>query len=230
MLVLAIDTTTSVCSVALAEDDRLVGEIATNLPRTHSQRLMPMVETLFAETATKPEDLDLLAVTRGPGSFTGLRIGIATVKGMGLALDLPVAGLSTLQVLAHNFSQGLVCPVLNARLDQVYTALYRSGTGPVPENIIPEHPASVEDLLAELREYKEPIWFCGDGVDLVYPAAVQVLTTPVRAPFHLNRPRAAALVDLARQAPTCSADALTPLYLRDSQAEIQLRQREKNEA
>ena len=83
MLILAIDTTTS-CSVALAKDDRLLGEISTDLlTRTHSQRLMPMVETLFAETATKPEDPDLLAVTRGPGSFTGLRIGIATVKGMG---------------------------------------------------------------------------------------------------------------------------------------------------
>lgn len=229
MLILAIDTTTSVCSVALAKDDRLLGEISTDLPRTHSQRLMPMVETLFAETATKPEDLDLLAVTRGPGSFTGLRIGIATVKGMGLALDLPVAGLSTLQVLAHNFSQGLVCPVLNARLGQVYTALYRSGTG-MPEIIFSEQAISVEDLLTKLKEHNEPIWFCGDGVDLVYPAAVQVLAAPLRAPFHLNGPRAAALAELARRAPVCNADALTPLYLRDSQAEIQLRQREKNEA
>ena len=119
MLVLAIDTTTSVCSVALAKDGSLLAEIATNLPRTHSQRLLPMVENLMAETGLKPEDLELLAVTRGPGSFTGLRIGIATIKGMGLALDLPVVGVSTLQVLAHNFGEGLVCPVLNARLDQV---------------------------------------------------------------------------------------------------------------
>lgn len=230
MLILAIDTTTSVCSVALAKDDRLLGEISTDLPRTHSQRLMPMVETLFAETATKPEDLELLAVTRGPGSFTGLRIGIATIKGMGLALDLPVTGLSTLQVLAHNFSQGLVCPVLNARLAQVYTALYRTGSGPVPEIIIPEQAIAIDDLLTELKVYQEPIWFCGDGVDLVIPNAVRELAAPLRAPLHLNGPRAAALADLARLAPSNSADGLTPLYLRDSQAEIQLRQREKNEA
>lgn len=225
MLILAIDTTTSVCSVALARDDRLLAEIATNLPRTHSQRLLPLVENLMAETSLKPEELELLAVTRGPGSFTGLRIGIATIKGMGLALDLPVVGVSTLQVLAHNFGEGLVCPVLNARLNQVYTALYRTGQSPAPENLLPEQAISIQGLLAKLKEYDEPIWFCGDGVDLVFPAAVQELAAPRRAPLHLLGNRAGALADLARHCPSCSPDALSPLYLRDSQAEIQLRQR-----
>lgn len=225
MLVLAIDTTTSVCSVALAKDDKLLAEITTDLARTHSQRLLPIVETLFAGTGRKPEELELLAVTRGPGSFTGLRIGIATVKGMGLALDLPVVGISTLQVLAHNFGSGLVCPVLNARLDQVYTALYRSGQGLVPECLIPEQAISVRDLVDKLGNYDEPVWFCGDGVDLVFPLAAEMLSAPRRAPLHLRGNRAAALADLARHHPSCSADALTPNYLRDSQAEIQLRRR-----
>jgi tRNA threonylcarbamoyladenosine biosynthesis protein TsaB len=225
MLILAIDTTTSVCSVALANDEKLLAEISTDLDRTHSQRLLPMVETLFAETGRKPEDLDLLAVTRGPGSFTGLRIGIATIKGMGLALDLPVVGVSTLQVLVHNFGSGLVCPVLNARLNQVYAALYRSGKGSVPECLIPEQAISVRDLMNKLECYEEPIWFCGDGVDLVFPIAAGMLSAPRRAPLHLLGNRAAALADLARQHESCSADALKPHYLRDSQAEIQLRQR-----
>ncbi len=225
MLVLAIDTTTSVCSVALARDDRLLAEITTNLARTHSQRLLPLVENLMAETGLKPEDLELLAVTRGPGSFTGLRIGIATIKGMGLALDLPVVGVSTLQVLAHNFSAGLICPVLNARLNQVYTALYRTGRSPVPENLLPEQAISIQGLLEKLKGYDEPIWFCGDGVDLVLPAATEKLAAPRRAPLHLRGNRAGALADLAQHCQSCSADALTPFYLRDSQAEIQLRQR-----
>ena len=99
MLTLAIDTTTAVCSVALARDGQVLAEITTNLPRTHSQRLMPLVDALCQETGLAPVDLELLAVTRGPGSFTGLRIGIATVKGLGLALGLPVVAASSLQVL-----------------------------------------------------------------------------------------------------------------------------------
>src|SRR5690554_6663319 len=138
MPILAIDTTTAVCSAALADEGQLLAEVTTNIPRTHSQRLMPLVDSLFQETGLTPQDLDLLAVTRGPGSFTGLRIGIATIKGLGLALDIPVVGASSLQVLAHNFGgEAYVCPVLNARRDQVYTALFETG-GKLPQTLIAE--------------------------------------------------------------------------------------------
>ncbi|MGI6366498.1 MAG: tRNA (adenosine(37)-N6)-threonylcarbamoyltransferase complex dimerization subunit type 1 TsaB [Bacillota bacterium] len=227
MLTLAIDTTTAVCSVALARGARLLAEIITNIPRTHSQRLMPLVDMLFQETGLTPADLELLAVTRGPGSFTGLRIGMATVKGLGLALDLPVVGVSSLQVLAHNFGGGgLVCPVLNARREQVYTALFRTGAEPVPQALLPEQAMSIDDLVQSLKGYQESIWFCGDAVDLVLPSAQGVLAQAKGAPLHLAGTRAAALADLARHLPAIPVDQLTPLYLRESQAELQLRRKQ----
>jgi len=227
MLTLAIDTTTAVCSAALAKGERLLAEITTNIPRTHSQRLLPLVDALFQETGLTPADLELLAVSRGPGSFTGLRIGIATIKGLGLALGLPVVGASSLQVLAHNLGgRGLVCPVLNARRDQVYTALYRVGNNPIPELIVEEQAVAVPQLMEILKQYREPIWFCGDGVALVMPATGE-LAEPYPAPLHLQGNRAAALADLARHSAGVSADQLTPLYLRESQAELQLRRKEE---
>lgn len=225
MLVLAIDTTTSMCSAALAEEGRLLAELSTNIANTHSQRLLPIIDTLFRETDLKPDDLDLLAVSRGPGSFTGLRIGIATVKGLGLALDIPVAGFSSLHVLAHNFGgSGLVCPVLNARRDQVYTGLFRIGKGS-PEEIISGRAVAVPALLEDLSRYKETIWFCGDGVDLVIASAGEFLEDPRPVPLHLQGNRAAALADLALKAQSIPIDQLTPLYLRESQAEILLRRK-----
>lgn len=225
MAILAIDTTTSVCSVALAKEGKLLAEITTNLPRTHSQRLLPLIAALCQETGIPPAGLRLLAVTRGPGSFTGLRIGIATVKGLGLALNLPVVGVSTLMVLAHNLSgAGLVCPVLNARREQVYAALFQTETG-IPETVVPEQALPISDLLLTLQEFTDPIWFCGDGVDLVMPAAQRALNAPRLAPLHLVGNRAAALADLARGVQGVPADQLTPLYLRESQAEVQLRRK-----
>ncbi len=228
MLTLAIDTTTAVCSVALARDGQVLAEITTNLPRTHSQRLMPLVDALCQETGLAPVDLELLAVTRGPGSFTGLRIGIATVKGLGLALGLPVVAASSLQVLAHNFGgRALVCPVLNARREQVYTALFRTGSDPAPQVIMPEQAISTAQLLEVLGEYDEPIWFCGDAVSLILPSIQKALPQAKEAPLHLGGPRAAAMADLARYLPTIPVDELTPLYLRESQAEVQLRLRQE---
>lgn len=225
MLTLAIDTATSVCSVALVRGEKLLAENSTDLVRTHSQRLLPMVENIFQEACLQPKDIKLLAVAKGPGSFTGLRIGIATVKGLGLAFNLPVVGISTLQALAHNFNAGLVCPVLNARLGQVYAALYRTGHNPLPQNLLPEQAITVANLLAQLAEWDEPIWFCGDGVRLVFPIAQKELAAPRLAPCHLSLNRAGALASLAQFYPPSNPSTLTPLYLRDSQAEIQLRQR-----
>jgi len=183
---------------------------------------------LFREIGFSPADLELLAVTRGPGSFTGLRIGIATVKGLGLALDLPVVGVSSLEVLAHNLgAAGLVCPVLNARREQVYTALYRTGTGKTPVMVLPEQALPISNLMDKLASFSEPIWFCGDGVDLVMPFAQEALVAPRVSPLHLLGNRAAALADLAQHAQAISVDQLTPLYLRESQAEVQLRQKQE---
>ncbi|MTI94117.1 MAG: tRNA (adenosine(37)-N6)-threonylcarbamoyltransferase complex dimerization subunit type 1 TsaB [Firmicutes bacterium] len=230
MLILALDTTTSACSAALVREGKLVAEVTTNIPRTHSQRLMPLMDSLFREADAEPRDLHLIAVSRGPGSFTGLRIGIATAKGLGLALDLPVVGVSTLAVLAHNFSgAGLVCPALNARRDQVYTGLYRCGDG-APQPLLADQALAASELMDLLSAYDEPIWFCGDGVDIVWQAAGN-LPAPRRLPLHQRLNRAAALADLAlaiyaREGGT-HPDQLTPLYLRESQAELQWRRKQE---
>lgn len=226
MLVLAIDTATAVCSVALAQAGKLLADMSTNLPRTHSQRLLPMIDAVLAEAGVVPRDLELLAVARGPGSFTGIRLGIATVKGLGLALGLPVAGISTLLGLANNFNSGLVCPALNARLGQVYAALYRTGAGHAPDCVFPEQAIAVNDLLTELKAYTEPIWFCGDGAELVLAAAAGGLTAP-RWAGHLADNRAASLAILAPAWPAVAADTLTPYYIRESQAEIMLKAKAK---
>ena len=227
MLTLAIDSTSAVCSAALAQKGRLLAEVSTNIARTHSQRLLPLIDILFKETGLTPAELELLAVSRGPGSFTGLRIGIATIKGLGLGLNLPVVGASSLQILAHNLGgAGLVCPVLNARREQVYTALFRTGEAQ-PELILPEQALPITALMDILAQYDEPVWFCGDGVDMTMPAARQGLAAPRLAPLHQMGNRAAALADLAQYIEPIEIDHLTPLYLRESQAEVQLRLRQE---
>jgi tRNA threonylcarbamoyladenosine biosynthesis protein TsaB len=178
------------------------------------------------EAGLKPQDLGLLAVSRGPGSFTGIRIGVTTIRALGLALNIPVVGVSTLQVLAHNFTSGLLCPVLNARRGQVYTALYRAGCG-VPETVIPGQALEAGALMEVLVSYKEPVTFCGDGVEVIRAVARERLADPRFAPLHQVINRGGSLADLAleawRRGEAVPADQLTPLYLRDSQAEVQLR-------
>lgn len=229
MLLLAVDTTTAVCSVALARPDQLVAEVTTNIARTHSQRLLPLIDLLLRETSHSIGDVDVLAVSRGPGSFTGLRIGLATVRGLALALNIPVAGVSTLKVLAHGAAVcGLVCPVLNARRQQVYTALYRVDGGE-PEVVLQEQAMTVPGLLAELKRWQQPVWFCGDGAELVLDRAKEELAAPRLAATHFRSNRSAALADLAfhlaRRGELAAGDQLTPLYLRESQAEIQRRRK-----
>ena len=166
MLTLAVDTATDVCSVALAREGRLLAELTARIPHAHSERLIPLIDNLFRETGLAPADLELLAVTRGPGSFTGLRIGMATVKGLGLALGIEAVGVSTLQVLAHSFGgEALVCPSSMPGATRC-TGLFRCG-GSLPEVLWAERAAAVEDLLAVLEQYSGPVWLCGDGTGLV---------------------------------------------------------------
>jgi tRNA threonylcarbamoyladenosine biosynthesis protein TsaB len=135
-----------------------------------------------------------------------------------------VAGASSLQVLAHNLGgTGLVCPVLNARREQVYTALYGTGRTKIPELVLPELAMPISSLVDALSQYNEPIWFCGDGVDLVMPIAQERLADPRQMPLHQMVNRAATLADLAQYLDSMDVDRLTPIYLRESQAEVQLR-------
>ncbi|MBC7960636.1 MAG: tRNA (adenosine(37)-N6)-threonylcarbamoyltransferase complex dimerization subunit type 1 TsaB [Vallitaleaceae bacterium] len=165
MKVLALDTSGLVASVALANEQGILAEFTTNYKKTHSVTLMPMIEEMVKRVDLDLKTLDLIAVSAGPGSFTGLRIGSSTAKGLAHVLNLPIASISTLEGLASNISKTncLICPMLDARRQQVYTAIYRyEGNIIIP--ITEEMACTATELMGLLGKYDEEVIFLGDGV------------------------------------------------------------------
>ena len=221
MKILALDSTALVASVALCEDERLLGELVLNNGNTHSQTLLPMVEFILKQFALTLNEIDLFALSRGPGSFTGVRIGAATVKGLAFGTNKPCAGVSTLEALAYNLcvTDGLVCPVMNARRKQVYTALFRVNNG-VLTRLMPDSAIAIAELDKRLSAYGEPVRLCGDGYDITMENLMHpILPTPER----YRHQSAYAVAQIARmqyqKGQTVSDLALVPTYLRLSQAE-----------
>ena len=169
MRVLAIDVSALAASAALMQDGKLLGEFFLNVGLTHSTTLMPMIEQLLRYAGVGANDVDLFAVTNGPGSFTGVRIGVATVKGMAMAADKPCVGVSSLEAMAYNlpFCPSIVCCAMDARRDQVYTALFRAGGGRM-ERLLPDSAMAVGELGALLQTYDCPVTFLGDGAQLCF--------------------------------------------------------------
>lgn len=226
MRVLGIETATPVCSVALVDGMRLLGEYSVNAGRTHSQRLMPMISALLSEAGLTREDLDGVVVSRGPGSYTGLRIGLTTGKALAFALQRPIAGVPTLEALAHNLSGtgALVCPVLDAKRGEVYTALYQTA-GETPETVETPRGVGLRVWLEQLSGRKGQFVFGGDGAEIHRETILEVLGSRARlAPPHSRLPRAASVADLGRRRLEAGggddAFGLNPLYLRRSEAEI----------
>lgn len=241
MKILGIDSSGLVASVAVVEDGMLLGEYTTNYKKTHSQTLLPMLEELKKMLELDLETLDAIATSAGPGSFTGLRIGAATAKGLGLALQKPLVEVPTLEGLAYNLwgSKALVCPIMDARRNQVYTGIYEfreepaEGRGregiPVLNRVMAQTAMDVRELLAELTKFGRDVVFLGDGVAVYQDVIRQECTVPFSfAPAHLNAQRAGAIAALGEkyyeQGKTVSAAEHQPEYLRKSQAE-----REKEE-
>ena len=164
MVVLGIDTATLVCSIALVSREQTLAEYTLQVKKTHSERLLPLIDTMLCDTGLTLKDLAGVAMTTGPGSFTGLRIGMVTAKALGQALALPLVGIPTLEALAaqHPHFQGLIAPILDARREQVYHALFTPGHRPV--RLREERALSVSTLLAELTAQQEQILFVGDAV------------------------------------------------------------------
>lgn len=223
MRILSIDTSSGCASCAILNDDHLVGESFINAKLTHSQTIMPMVDSLLKATQTKISEIDLFAVSVGPGSFTGLRIGISAVKGIAFALNKPCVGASTLEGLAYNLQEfdTLVCPVLDARCEQVYTALFRVQNNEVTR-LWEDMAISIEEVKEKLSEFStEKIYFVGDGARFFTPA-----------PDILVNARASSVARVAKvmaeQNKTITADELTPVYIRLPQAERELKKKEAN--
>ena len=227
MKILAIDTSASPVSAALTEDGRLLGEYYLHIKMTHSQTLMPMVESLLQTTGTALQDIDLFAVNAGPGSFTGVRIGVASVKGMTMPLDKPCAAVSTLEAMAYGlpYQEGIVCAMMDARCSQVYNALFRLHDG-TPERLTPDRALPIEELLEELKAFQETVYLVGDGAELT-EAKGNLLLVPENIRFQHAYGTAKAAQYLAEQNRLCTSDRLMPLYLRLPQAERERLQKQQ---
>jgi tRNA threonylcarbamoyladenosine biosynthesis protein TsaB len=219
---LLVDTSGSSCSVALSEGERLLGEYILSHGRVRSASLLSAADSLLRETGLDIASLDAIAVTTGPGSFTGLRVGLATVKGIALAAGKNVIPLSSLAVLALNLphSQHPVCPMFDARKKEVYAALYETREGLCP--VIPESVSSAEDFLARIPG--EAV-FLGDGARTYRDTICSVMGRRARfAPASFDVPRPSSAIPLAlgilNRGETIPPDLLLPSYIRLSEAEL----------
>lgn len=233
MKILALDSSGLVASAAVLENDNLLGEYTINHKKTHSQTLLPMVDTLVQMLELDLHSIDAIAVAAGPGSFTGLRIGAATAKGLGLALGKPLIAVPTVDALAYNIgvTDRMICPMMDARRNQVYTGVY-CYTDQMLDVIRPQEAVSVPELCATLNELGQEVILLGDGVPVYLEQLEKLLEIPFSvAPAHLNRQRAAAVGALAeiyfRQGNYQTAEEMEPEYLRKSQAEREREEREQ---
>ena len=232
MLILAFETSAKAGSVALLEDGRLLGESYCNTGLTHSQTLMTMTEDLLKNCGYAPKDVQAVAVAAGPGSFTGVRIGVAAAKGFAWGAELPCYGVSTLEAMALQLGihDGYVLPVMDARRSQVYNALFRVRQGEM-ERICDDRAISLEELAQEIKNLDAPIFLVGDGSLLCYNTLKETVPALVMPPDHRMHQRAtgvglAAARQIAQGLPG-DGGALTPNYLRLSQAERERLAREQ---
>lgn len=229
MNILAIDTSSLVATVAVINEEKLLGEFTINSPMTHSQKLMPIIDQLLSSLELSMEDIDTIAASRGPGSFTGIRIGIATIKGLAHGRKIPIVGVSSLEGLAYNitYSKELICPIMDARRNQVYTGVYKWENHKLI-NIVEEAPLSINELMDKLKEREEKVIFLGDGLGRYKEDIISGLgEKALFAPLYVNMQRASSIAQLAldkiNNGESKPEDYLSiaPIYLRKSEAERQ---------
>lgn len=236
MRILALDSSGLVASVAIMEEEQTIAEYTVNYKKTHSQTLLPMLDEIVKMTEMDLNTIDAIAIAGGPGSFTGLRIGSATAKGLGLALGKPLIHVPTLEGLACNLygCSSLICPIMDARRNQVYTGVYRLSEGEF--QVMKEQTAiDVAELAEQLNVLGEAVTFLGDGVPVYREQLEEKLTVPFTfAPANMNRQRAASVglrgFQYYREGRIETAAEHQPDYLRVSQAERERAERERAEA
>lgn len=219
MKVLAIDSTARAASSALTEDNNIIAHITLNTGHTHSETLLPLIEGVLKAGKCSIDDIDLFAVSAGPGSFTGVRIGISLIKGLCFGKNKPIAALSSMDTLARNLEGfcGIVCPVMDARRNQFYTAIYHNGIRLTEDMLIP-----ASELKNMLSVYSEPIYFTGDGYDLAHKLIdlPNIKETPAALRLQSAVSVAMTAIDSYNDNKNIFTDTeVMPVYLRASQAE-----------
>lgn len=225
MLILGIDTAAAPCCAAVYDTDKqqTLGSVVINNKLTHSVTLMPVVSDLLRNSGITTEDIDLFAVANGPGSFTGLRIGISAVKGMAFAASKPCAAVSTLEAMAYNVAvcDGIVCAAIDARCNQVYTATFLNDNGTVTR-LTEEECLKADELAARLSEYDGDIILVGDGAQLVKKAADEQGIKTRLAPDPLRFQTGYGVCLAAMNAEQITPEQLMPMYLKLPQAQREL--------
>lgn len=235
MLILAFETSAKAASVALLDGEKLLGESYQNTGLTHSQTLMVMAEDMLKQCGKTAQQVEAVAVAAGPGSFTGVRIGVAAAKGFAWGGELPCYGVSTLEAMAESLGiwQGYVCPVMDARRSQVYNALFRVDCGKITR-ILEDRAISLQDLGEDLQKLSEPVFLVGDGSNLCYNTLLESVPNLVLPPEHRMHQRAVgvglAAAKMAARGESADGAALTPNYLRLSQAERERMEKLKRES
>lgn len=236
MKILALDSSGLVASVAVMEDETMLAEFTMNYKKTHSQTLLPMLDEMAKMIELDLNTVDAIAVAGGPGSFTGLRIGSATAKGLGLALKKPLISIPTVDGLAYNLcgTEKIVCPLMDARRNQVYTGIYEF-EGNSLKVLEPQMAVDISVIAEKLNTLGREVIFLGDGYPVYEKKLEELMRVPyMAAPPHMSRQRAGALAALAfayaKEGKTESAKEHQPDYLRLSQAERERAEKEKAEA
>ena len=234
MKILALDSSGLVASVAVTEDDNLLGEYTINYKKTHSQTLLPMLDEVAKMIELDLKTVDVIAVSAGPGSFTGLRIGSATAKGLALALDKKIASVPTVDALAYNIwnCTDVICPLMDARRQQTYTGLYTFEDGRM-QTLLPQCVVQIEEIINKVNDMGKPVVFLGDGVPVFADFIAQHCKVPYQyAPAHCNKQRAASVAALGailyEEGKAEPAAEHKPDYLRLSQAERERQEKERD--
>lgn len=229
MKILSVDTSSNVATVAVTDDEKLICEILVNTKKTHSQTLMPMIDSALKQSELEISDIDLIASANGPGSFTGLRIGVSAVKGLSHATNIPVVGVSILEAMAYNlpFCEYIISPIMDARRNQVYNAVYEWKNDEISE-IKEPRALSIEELTEELLQMDRKVVFLGDGVSVHQEFIKEKMgEKALFAPVSAKEQRASGLAAAAKNKGKISCYELAPIYLRKPQAERELEEKEK---
>lgn len=233
MKILAVDTTARAASVCISEKNKVIGSFFVDTSLTHSRTLMPMIDALLSSTETDVKELNAIAVNAGPGSFTGVRIGVAAVKGLAFARNIPCVAVSTLESMAYNClgRDCVVCAVMDARCSQVYNALFRV-QGETIERLCEDRAMSLADLKQEIIRLAGKTILVGDGAELSYAYLKEeiphVVLAPVTCRMQTAVSTALAAPEYINRGETLTAEELVPVYLRLPQAQRELNQRLNN--